>query len=513
MEELQKVQISKLCVISVIVILLINNICKSSETIISFKSLKPDNACGPRCLYSLLKVTGQGKTNCNIKCIYEIIGKEAFSPTNLFELREAARKLGFSAEGYKVTLQDLEEIEGYAILPAGTTKGTLNAPLHFILVQKVTPEYVIIINHNSLSTNAIHHSEFMDKDNWNGYALVITAGKNMKPLRGNSLITNEIHVHDETTSEYNEVKNFGTVDAGSTMEHTFTISERDLSSCKPKIISKSCGCISPTFGEDTKGRTTLTMKLSLSTAGWVEGNVAIRLQPEDEVKRYLVKAYAKHSYSISPVIGHIELPMAGEAEYTVKITYYTDVNDVVEFMRMDSSIPDLKIKQVKSERLDMKSYTHYTINILLGFNGGDNIHATKTISGNTKFILNTAEGERTVIMPITIKVGTDKFQLTPKKVFFMVSKSNNSLTNKQVKLDFLSESAPKNINVRSDVSVPYEVTTTQESENSFMICISTLKEKLHNVSLGMHKSELVIIPEGLSEPNPIKLPVSMFVRE
>ncbi len=79
------------------------------------KQIKPDNACGPRCLWALMQVAEVGRTECDIKCIYEIIGKEPFDATNLQDIKDAAEQLGFSAKGYKLTVDSLEGVDGYFI--------------------------------------------------------------------------------------------------------------------------------------------------------------------------------------------------------------------------------------------------------------------------------------------------------------------------------------------------------------------------------------------------------------
>jgi len=146
--------------------------------IVSLKQIRPDRACGPRCLLALMKITGAARPDCDIKCIYKLIGKEPFTVTSLKDLKDAAQELGFSAIGYKLTVSDLEKMSGYAILPVGNATGIANDPLHFILVKQVAKDYVIIINPQTLKAQAITVSEL--QESWNGYALVISADKGRK---------------------------------------------------------------------------------------------------------------------------------------------------------------------------------------------------------------------------------------------------------------------------------------------------------------------------------------------
>lgn len=61
-----------------------------SENVISLEQIRPDKACGPRCLWALMQITKAGTPACGIKCIYEISNKEPFSATSLKDLKNAA---------------------------------------------------------------------------------------------------------------------------------------------------------------------------------------------------------------------------------------------------------------------------------------------------------------------------------------------------------------------------------------------------------------------------------------
>ena len=54
-----------------------------SERVISLQGIRPDKACGPRCLWALMQITKAGQSDCGIKSIYELIDKEPFTATNL----------------------------------------------------------------------------------------------------------------------------------------------------------------------------------------------------------------------------------------------------------------------------------------------------------------------------------------------------------------------------------------------------------------------------------------------
>ena len=127
-----------------------------------------------------MRITGVGKPPCDVECIYRLIGKTPFSVTTLKDLKDAAQELGFSANGYKLSVSDLEKMTDYGILPVGSAAGTANDPLHFILVKQVAKGHLTIINTRTLKAQTIEVSKF--QESWQGYALVISAGRGMEPL-------------------------------------------------------------------------------------------------------------------------------------------------------------------------------------------------------------------------------------------------------------------------------------------------------------------------------------------
>jgi ABC-type bacteriocin/lantibiotic exporter with double-glycine peptidase domain len=150
-----------------------------SAKVVSSEQIKGDLSCGPECLVAFMKLTGAGRPDCDIECIYKLIGKEPFSDTTLKDLKDAAQKLGLSANGYKLAVDELTKINGYAILPVGSAAGTADDPLHFILVKQVVKDDVTIINTRTLQTQTVEVSDLQNA--WKGYALVISQGNGLNP--------------------------------------------------------------------------------------------------------------------------------------------------------------------------------------------------------------------------------------------------------------------------------------------------------------------------------------------
>lgn len=481
-----------------------------SENIVSIQGMRPDKACGPRCLWALMQITNAGEPECGIKCIYELIGKEAFTATSLKDLKDAAEQLGLSGHGYKLTIRKLARTRGYAILPVGTVAGTPEEPLHFILVKRIIKDYAITVNTKTLASQALPLVGL--RDYWNGYALVITAGKGMKPLRKEPDNIKQLPKRVKTT-RYDQIKDFGQVDNGSVVEHTFTIVTEKDKDYKAKIVQKNCACLEAKLGKDLKGRNTLTMELHVDEPAWQDAHAVVLLEPGGIIKRYAMRAYGTDSFQILPHIAHVEAPEGGLIEYPVKINYFTGSDDVVEFNRMESALDNLKCGSVISRSSTKKGATTYSFEIQLLFDAGEPGEGVKSMGGGVDFVLDTAKGERHITMSLTAEVGVERFSLTPETVFLMGAKSNPSSMHKKVKLRFLTGPVPTNIVVKPDASLPLEIKTASVGTNTYTIDITVAPEKLQYLSFGMNKGEISIVPEGVSEPTTLTLPVSLFVCE
>ena len=480
-----------------------------AQNIVSLKSVNSDQACGPKCLIALMKVTGTEQADCGIRCIYELIDKEPFKPTSLGDIKNAAQKLGFSAIGYRLTIRDLRRINDYMILPMGSATGTADDPLHFILAKQVTKDYVIIINTKTVESQAIGISDF--RESWVGYALVISAGKGRKPLRK---MPDNVELIEEIQSiEYDQTRDFGHVDSGARLEHTFTIHYETREAYRATVVSKSCSCLSARLGNDTNGNTTITLELHVDKPGWQEVHAVVLLEPEGTIKKYAVRAYGKDSFRITPKIGHIEALNGGMVEYPVKIDYFTGSDDIVKYHRMSSDIADLEASRVTSYSTIQGDAATFSFEIVLLFDAGKDVMGVKDVGGTLNFVLNTGKGERIVPLRLTATIGKEKCRLTPEKVFIAVPKSSGVTARRRAIVEFLTEGFPSNISIRCDNDLPLEISTSQVGKSSYAIDIVIESEELQDTLAGMHKGEISIVPEGLCDIMPVTLPVSLFVRE
>lgn len=502
-----------MCVLCVASAGVSNGIDQTDSMLLETVSTKSEPSCGPSCVLAIIRLTDKGSNKyTTVEDVYDLIGKSINTPTTLYDLKIAAKELGFNAEGYKCTVEHLIRINGYAILTIGQSKGTATDPLHMILLKEIRDNMAIIIDPNTLHDKYINVSEL--EKLWNGYVLMISPEKDVPLFR---IPTNENKsVIQETIEDTDEIKNFGIVDGGSLLEHSFPIRNETDAPVTLRIVGKNCACVSAELGKaklSPEQETFLKINLHISEPGESVATVAVEMLPAKLIKRYSVKAQGRDSFQTKPTIGYIEVPNAGGVEYPVTVMYFTDLNDIVTLDHVDVNFPNLEIKDIKIEKVLLREqYLGYYVNTKLFYDGDESTDTVSKVQGKLDFVLNTTRGKRFIPFKLTVKIGSPKYTLTPEKVFIITSKADNKIE-KKIKLEFLSDQVPENITVNSDASVPYEVTTTREDEKSFMINLSSGKERLQNIELGMHKSELVIVPEGVFEFPPIKLPVSMFVRE
>jgi hypothetical protein len=449
--------------------------------------------------------------NHHVKHIYQLIGKEPFTPTTLKDLKVAAEKLGFAAAGYKLTADQLKTINTYVVLPVGDTAGTPKDPLHFILLKEVKGDSATVVDTTNLEHIDIPFADLQRI--WTGYALLLAPDRDVSLFHERTETTASLPKHEP--EDFDGFKDFEAVDSGSMLEHTFTMRNETAQHCKLRIVSRSCSCVSPELGKaelrPNEG-TSLKLALHVDKPGWSLATVAVALEPAGIIKRYLVKAYGKDSFHIAPQIGHVAAPDAGRIEYPVRITYYTDSNDLVSFDHMKSEIDGLVVGTVATENTKREQYVEYRFKVPVVYEAGEPADTVRTIQDQVQFVLNTQKGKRFIPFSLTIKVGSEKFRLTPEKVFIIASKSGRPVQ-KKAKLEFLIDEPPAHIAAKSDPALPIETKTTRVSKNSYMIEITLNREKLRGLSAGMHKGQILIVPQGAASLAKIAIPISLFVRE
>jgi len=483
------------------------------NNIISLEQINSDQSCGPRCIWALMQITKAGKPEYDVKQIYQLIGREYNTPTSLLDLKNTAQKLGFSAVGYKTTIGDLKKIDGYAILPVGITQGTKDNPFHFILVNKVTRDSTSIVNTKVLKTHTITNSEL--KKFWNGYALIISAGKNMKPLLKYNddktlLFENDDFLIKQT--KYEKIKDFGIVDSGSILEHRFIINNPSPNPSNIKIVGKSCSCLTTNLTKDPQGQTTLEMKLHVDKPAHQTSDVILLFEPEGILKRYALQAYGKNSFQIHPSLGYMEAHRGETVEYPVRIFYFTDTKDIVTLEGVDGDIIKLKDNSINSNIIPNGKSKTCVFDFFILYSADEKPNKTKTTEEKVNFVLDTTRGKRKIPFKFLVVTGTGLFTLKPNKIFLLTSKSAPA-SEKKVKLEFLNEVFPVSVETKLDNNLPLETVIIEEQKGIYLIKLKIKDEMIKKLSLGIHKGNLSILPQGLPDIPDIVIPVSIFIRE
>lgn len=127
--------------------------------------------CGIVCLASLLQFYGKQVSLKQLRCL---AGTNQ-SGTSLYGLQQAARKLGFDAEGVQASLSYLDEIKTPVLAHQKMPEGYG----HFVVIVEVMGRYVRIMDPAKGKVLKVRKSEFIG--HWEGVLLLVSSrGKNVK---------------------------------------------------------------------------------------------------------------------------------------------------------------------------------------------------------------------------------------------------------------------------------------------------------------------------------------------
>lgn len=358
--------------------------------------IKPDNACGPRCLSAIMQVTGWGQPTCGVECIYRSLGKTLNSPTNLKELRDLARTFGFSAEVYKWKVSDLRTADGYVILPVGSAEGTEANPLHFILVVGCNDNYITVADGRTLATHDVPRA-FLES-RWSGYALRIAPGKGMGTPKGEFGPAKRPSTQE---AGYDYVEDFGKVNPGAILKHTFIVANSKDIKGQVRIIRKSCTCLSASTTISTDGSILLNMELHVSNAGQQQAAVAIKLGDDGPIKRYALRASAYDSFVLDPAHPHIEAPASGKVEYNIKAEYYSDSDEAISFDHLEVASKGWSVKVVHAIDRNLNPGT-FAFDVVLVYDVETGQSQSAWIKDTLYLVFKTKKGPR--VVPVTISI-------------------------------------------------------------------------------------------------------------
>jgi predicted double-glycine peptidase len=471
------------------------------------------NSCGPECLHALLRMVRGSHRECSVDDIYRLIGKTPDSPTTMRDIKNAARQLGFHVEAFKLTVADLANANQYAILPLGTQAGTADDPLHFVLVKQIVGKDAMLIDATTLATYRLPVDEL--RRMWNGYALLFDMS----------------HIHSENSASSSarfraageagrqgsgsEVINFGEVDGGTEVEHTFLLPTRVGQKLDPKIVAKSCACIQAELLRDAEGRDALKVKLRVNKPSWQSVSIDVRLYPQGEVKRYTLRAYGKSTYRVSPEVGYVAIAQVGDIKYPVQIDYATDCNDVVEVDGVETKLPWLGFQHVETRKEIVGRTCRFTIRTFLTISVDKIGQDAKPIDEEITFLLRTRKGMRHVPMRLIARIAEPEgVRIAPRKLF-IVTRKDSAPEPKKVLLEFLTDKVPEALSLEVDGALPVEVQSSEEDAHTYGLSVVLPREKLEVASVGLHKGTIRVAPDGAFTGTfrTAEIPVSIFVRE
>jgi hypothetical protein len=471
------------------------------------------NSCGPECLHALLRMVKGSHRECSVDEIYRLIGKTPDSPTTMRDIKNAGRRLGFHVEAFKLTVADLSNANQYAILPVGTQAGTADDPLHFVLVKQIVGKDAMLIDAKTLATYRLPLDDL--RSTWNGYALLF----DMSHIHSEDSVGSSARfgVTGEASRQGSggEVINFGEVDGGAEVEHTFLLPKRVGQKSDPKIVAKSCACIQAELFTDAEGRDALKVKLRVNKASWQSVNVDVRLWPQGEVKRYTLRAYGKSTYRVSPEVGYVDISRVGDIKYPVEIDYTTDCNDAIEVDGIETKLPSLRFQYVETKKEIVGRACRFTFRTFLII-GVDKIgQDVEPIDEEITFLLRTRKGMRRVPMRLIARIAeAEGVRIAPRKLF-IVTRKDSAPEPKKVLLEFLTDKVPEALSLEVDEALPVEVYSSKENAHTYGLSVALAREKLESASVGLHKGSIRVVPDGaLAAAFPtLEIPVSVFVRE
>ena len=480
-------------------------ICIASESQVSSPGIAilqvRDNACGPRCLWAVTQLTGVGKGDVND--IYRIIGRPVSSAVNLMDLKNAAVKIGFAAEGRRLKPSDLVSLRGYAILPTGKAAGTEQEPLHFVLVAGATKEEVVLVDTHSLVARSIPMAELNKV--WAGPALVMS-----KDSQGNRLFQ-PLAVLDGPQPRGREIIDLGVLEVGSKISRTLIVSGTD-DQTEWAIVGKSCHCLEAELSRDAAGRVVLSTNLEVKQGGMQVNFIAVASERAGVRKDYQFRVFGKNAHLITPDNGYFEAH-EGRTEYPVTIRYFPgDANGPVTFAGIQTEIANLECGDPNIVETTYGDARAVTVSVPLIYTLTDAARG-KTFKEDISFKLKTGSGDRSLSFPLTIKAGEASMRVTPETLLFLCSKSSTAATQKSVRIISASKIPESGLSVTPDAPIQLEIESRLTSAGEYVVDVSIKPTSLATLPVGLYRGKLTIALAGSGASPQMLLPITIAVRE
>ena len=509
----------KSCLLRLLILMsiLLNPLEVSAQTAISeidIPNIKADNACGPRCILALMRLTGEGDPKIGIKGLYEILGKEARKPTSLLDVKKLAAQFGFQAVGARLTIEQLKNTDGYLIVPVKANSdatGDYDNPLHFILVREITEEHVMVVNGWSLECEAFDLEDF--EHIWGGDALLISTRKRMEEPTSICKAVGSIHLRRESIEQAcDDVWDFGEVDKGAILSHTFVIQSNEGE--KVSIVKKSCACLTPELGRDIEGRPTVKLSFHVDSVAWQEAFVVVLTEPSGILRRYRLRAYGRNSYEVYPPVINLEAEKGEVVNVPVKLIYHAGRGELVDIIGLESSLESggIGYEILKDEYYEEDETVTWKCDLSVNFDFNKLVPTSNNrIDAKLHLLCSTDRNKQLIPIKISARIGKDDFRLSRSRLFFLTSRSLVSQENQTVRLYFTGDALSRDVLIQSRPE--YLRCALTKDQNEVLLNCQLSVGAIQKIDYGLLRDEIVLVASEAGATTRITLPVSVFVKK
>ena len=441
-----------------------------------------DVLCAPK---SLLYLCNLFEVEATLDELSELCKVDPTSGTSLLNLYKAAEKKGLSPKAVKMNMQDLQKVDGPAIVH-------LNYE-HFFVVDDIKEGQVMITD--SPSSYNLSVDEFGKI--WNGYTLLVNNPKNSKADRlGEETI--EIQNAKNPTIKFTQLTyEFGAVLGGEQINHNFEFTNEGSDTLKIQHVRTSCRC------------TAAQLEITEFSPGQ-KGHIQLVL---DVPKKGRIVEETAVVFSNDPASPKIELTLRGESVVPIA----AEPNHIIlgrkrllqaSALKLALNVPEPELTQIEelepsSSYLTALSKTTdgktHEVNLMI---------AKETPIGSFKEHLKISyihKGKTGVIeVPITGEILGD-IVLSVRKLFFGMV---NSRVAKQLTLSGVGSLPVEVISVETDSS-NLSVEILEHKEDKYV-----LEAVLHADSISKREFHGVITVKTTSEKEPeISIPVYAIIKK
>ena len=439
--------------------------------------------CGPLCLLKVCQIYGIEST------LVELEKLSKFHPTGGTSMRglyEAAQKKELNPKGMHLDFKQLTERRMPAILHVHDT--------HFIVVKSIDGQNVNIYDpvrgDDKLSRKRL-------EEIWSGNALLFNPGKHdkteKKPLVDVGFVDASVQAYFETTEH-----DFGLIDAGTEVEHTFVLENRGTTPLKILDIKHTCSC---TIGQSTSepiapGKKT-EIKVKMSTSPQENGrlNKIVTVYTSDPKKQRInLKLLATIRQPIIVLPSHISFGRFQKQHLpSKKLEIRIPDPEQVKMLKIYSLSGNLKLKITEEGQEHQTCEVSVVPNMSPGrFKGALLIDYT----------LHGKKGRMEV--PFDGELLGD-IEARPDRVFFGIVRKHQTSTRK-VRLSKL---------VESDI----HISSVNSNTDDLSVSLNTIKEGAEyeliisvgpNSSIGEHSAKIEVITSSSKQPL-IKIPAYWIV--